>query len=289
MRKEMRVTVIFTVLAVLFFLAVEYRDLIFGDPARSKTYVLAAVLLLVQTKVFGGMEENFLASDSRLIQAKRDFLKLYAEARDCFHEVYRLVTIQFRYNAVVKLLAQLGFNGSIDEKINDKVTRYDMGKRWLEGTERIPYNELPKKMSMLEKIKISDRIGAFRRKVEAREDIFYACLSGRLMGVGKSQSIVELILVWVSYFYFLTDIFKINLGNYSDMIILLLVMTILDMGRHYLAYQKKVENIRTVYCELWMRMMETHCLMQKEDCAKILMEGEQIPCSNRVGSMEEAV
>ena len=52
MRKEMRVTVIFTALAVLFFLAVEYRHLILGDPDRIKGYILAGVLLLVQTKVF---------------------------------------------------------------------------------------------------------------------------------------------------------------------------------------------------------------------------------------------
>ena len=58
MRKEMRVTVIFTALAVLFFLAVEYRHLILGDPDRIKGYILAGVLLLVQTKVFAGMEEK---------------------------------------------------------------------------------------------------------------------------------------------------------------------------------------------------------------------------------------
>lgn len=271
MRKEMRVTVIFTALAVLFFLAVEYRHLILGDPDRIKGYILAGVLLLVQTKVFAGMEESFLASDERLIKIKRAYLLLYAETRDRFHEIYRLVTKALRYESVMSLLVRLGIHGESCE------TQYPAAKEWLEGKKRIPYKTLSKEFRLLDKLKIDDHMSEFRQKAKLREDIFYACLSGSLAGEGKGQPIVDLILVWVSYLYFLTDVFHIDMSAFGDMIILSIFMSILDMGRHFLDYQKKVKTMRETYEELLSEMRRMDDLMQADDCYTIPVEGELIP------------
>lgn len=271
MRKEMRVTVIFTALAVLFFLAVEYRHLILGDPDRIKGYILAGVLLLVQTKVFAGMEESFLASDERLIKIKRAYLLLYAETRDRFHEIYRLVTKALRYESVMSLLVRLGIHGESCE------TQYPTAKEWLEGKKRIPYKTLSKEFRLWDKLKIDDHMSEFRQKAKLREDIFYACLSGSLAGEGKGQPIVDLILVWVSYLYFLTDVFHIDMSAFGDMIILSIFMSILDMGRHFLDYQKKAKTVRETYEELLSEMRRMDDLMQADDCCTIPVEGELIP------------
>lgn len=109
------------------------------------------------------------------------------------------------------------------------------------------------------------------------EDIIYDCLTGKFVDIERKQPIIETILIWISYFFFLAEIFNINVNQYSTLIMIFIGITIADISKHYLAYKKEVEyNINTID-RFHSKLQNMHAIINEPYCLYKDFDDENIP------------
>lgn len=270
MKKEIKVIFFSLVLSLIFIGLISVREVIFANTSKVKEYVLVGLLLLIQTQILKGLKSRLMDLDSSLIKVKRKLYLFYTQTAVSFQTLYESVSKRNQYHEVLILLADLGFT-EIDEET------HALGQKWLNKEEKIPFQNLPKKIKLWDRLKVKGKIEEYHVRSAQKEDVFFDCLSGKLVSNTASQSIVELILVWVSYFYFLIGVFGINPSDHTDLFITFFAITIADIGKHYFDYRKEVDTAKEVLENFHGQMCQMQIMMHDKDCVYVNVQGEQVP------------
>lgn len=276
MKKEFKAILVSLLLALAFSGLMSFSETVPSIIPEIKQYLLVLLLLLIQTQILNGIQDRFINSNNSLIDAKRELFLFYIETKDHFHSLYNKVIKINQYYTVGFLLAHTGFN-----KCDDK--SYAMGKKWLEKQEQIPFPDLSEKINLRTKYRLKNAIRRFHIISARYKDIFFECLSGQIIKDAQTQSIIEFILVWVSYFYFLAEVFSINLSSHAELIIIFFTLSIVDVGKHYISYKNKVEYAIETYTQFYDQLYNMHQYINAEDCLHINIEGEPIPYTRMSG------
>lgn len=257
MKKEKWFILIVFVAALIFCLLLDQISSVFEYTDTMKQYVLCLLLLLVQTQILNVLQNILTDADPTLRSSKRKLYLFYTEHKDQFPALYETVMKKHKTKAVGTLLTLLGYT-NLDEKTQAT------GMGWLDGSEPIPYGTLPKTFSMMDRLRMKRRIHDFHITCEERDDLFFSCLTNTILDRNSNTSIVESILIWISYFYFLIEIFGINLNDHRALIYGFIMLTVFDICRHYLIYRSilksKVEAIDDFYAQI----DYIHALQQNE-------------------------
>ena len=272
MKKEMLITLLFSAIGAIFCIVASYWDTLRTHIPIGKELILIILLIFTQSQALNSLKDSFFNTNPEIIRAKRRLFSLHNETAGEFTAMYKTVLKIHTFDAVSFLLAHLDMNNLTDEN-------YRLAKKWLRKEEPFPYKQLRKKKTRT-RLAIATHIRDFEDTETEYEDLYYSCMAGKILDVEKKQSIVESILVWLSYFYFLIEIFNINLSDHTAIIITFIMITIMDIAKHYTAFKKQLKKAQETIDRFYSKMQQTYSTMHDAECLYITIDGERIPCKN---------
>lgn len=271
MRKDAKIIFIPIFLVFAFVGLVRLWENFLSQIPRINEYILAFIFLIIQTKLLSNIKESFLGSDSAVISLKRQIYCFYLDNKDSFSDMYKKVCKNNALCSASFILALLKKNGHMDDE------SFDMCKPWLDKTQKIPYKTAFSTVSKADQRRISERINAYDNMKSSYDDFFFGCLSADIIRPSGKQSIIELALIWLSYFFLLTDVFQFNLSEYSGTLMTVAIMTITDAGLHYKNYcrerDSKIKMLR-VFLE---QMEQMRRRMDDPESITVTLHGETFP------------
>ena len=217
-----------------------------------------------------------MVTNPDLIQKKRKLYLFYREIEDSFHKTYEYAMKVHTHESINALLVYLGI-GLMNEN------SYVYGKKWLLKQEPIPSTVMGEKLSLRQRTSAKSRINRYELKRSYYEDIFFDCLTGKIIEKEQKQPVIETILIWLSYFYFLTEVFNININAYSTLIIIFIGLTIADISKHYVSYNMVVKHHVDMIDRFHQNLQEMYECMNEPDCQYIEIDGEMVPTSIKPG------
>ena len=265
-KKEFGIEVICFLLAVGFLKLVDHFEVILSYVPPIKQYVLLVALLVAGDRILKGVHLKLLESNRTVIDARKALYLRYLEIGDSFPSLYKKYCAVFRYSEMCHIISMAGLD-LYDGK------HCELVRCWLEKKARLPLKGLSKKTDLIL------AAWGYRKMSSEYESMFYGCLSGDIIRPALYPSILELVLVWVQYFYFLVELFEINLkqAEYSSIIVTYFAFTIFLIGYRIIYHRRRVKIVKEAHAIFFDYMDLLYSYTQDGTCVYQDIEGEAVP------------